>query len=68
MGDIGVVFSLATENWNPSNATEYIYLYWSYDGSILEAGSIKEIVLTLVVNSNCPEIPEFNFNIVIVAS
>ena len=67
-GDIGVVLSLLTENWSPSNSEEYMDLKWNYDGSSIAVGEVKRITLSLKVDASCPEINEFNFRIVIIAS
>lgn len=67
-GDSGVVLSLQTENWSPASADDYMSLSWSYDGSTLQSGQVLEIILTLSVSADCPEMSSFSFDIVIVGS
>ena len=67
-GDIGIVLSLFTENWTPDNAANYMELSWDYNGVSISPGEVRSIVLTLLVDSNCPAISSFNFNIIIVGS
>ena len=67
-GDTRVVLSLITENWTPSNAANFMSLTWNDDGLPISAGKIKELVLTLKIDKDCPEISGFSFDIVIVAS
>jgi hypothetical protein len=67
-GDTNVVLSLATENWTPSNADDYMSLTWNYNGSAIGPGQVREVRLTLNVDSDCPALSGFGFDIVIIGS
>ena len=67
-GDAGVVLSLQTESWSPASASDYMSLTWGYDGDTLQPGQSLEVVLTLSVSAECPEMSGFSFDIVIVGS
>jgi len=67
-GDAGVVLSLQTESWSPASANDYMSLAWSYNGVTLQSGQFLEIVLTLSVSAECPEMSSFGFDIVIIGS
>jgi hypothetical protein len=65
-GDRGVILSLDTQNWSPSNAADYIQLNWDYDGSTLNPATVLEVTLTLSVSSDITGIENFNFDIVLI--
>lgn len=67
-GDTGVVLSLNTDSWGPSNAENYMTLTWNYNGAQISPGEVASINLTLNVSSSCPALSSFNFDIIIVAS
>jgi len=67
-GEVGVYLSLDTEDWTPSNASNYMSLSWDYSGSSIPDGQVRAIVLTLNVSSDCPAMSDFNFNIIIIGS
>ncbi len=67
-GDTNVFLSLDTENWSPENATDYMNLYWNYDGTSIPPGQVRSIVLTLSISGSCPAMSEFNFDILIIGS
>jgi hypothetical protein len=65
-GDYAVTLSLNTQNWNPTGATEYIHLSWDNDGSSLGSGEVREVNLTLTIDSDINGVDEFSFDIVLV--
>ncbi len=67
-GDTNVVLMLSSDNWSPSGAATYMTLSWNYDGSTLSPSEVKQVKLTLSVNSACPELSNFGFDIVIIGS
>jgi hypothetical protein len=67
-GDSSVVLGLSLENWSPGTAEDYMSLYWDYDGSSISSGNGVDIVLTLDVDVDCPELSSFSFDIVITGS
>jgi hypothetical protein len=64
-GDDGVTLILSTENWSPVGAASYLQLSWNYDGSIMAAGEVRAIVVTLSVAPSVSGVDNFNFDIVI---
>jgi hypothetical protein len=67
-GDVSVIISFDTENWSSSTAESNMVLSWDYDGVQIQPREIRAVTLTLRVDSNCPELSSFGFNIVIIGS
>jgi hypothetical protein len=67
-GDTSVVISLITENWSLSTAQNNMDLTWSYDGTPIQSGEAIEVTLMLSVDLDCPEIINFGFDVIIIAS
>jgi hypothetical protein len=67
-GETGVVLSLETDSWTPSNTETYMTLSWDYDGNSISPGQVETVVLTLDVSGSCPPLSGFTFNIVIIGS
>ena len=67
-GEQGVLLSLLTDNWTPSEAANEMQLSWDYDDSVLDSGDVKRITLRLSVDNNVNGIDSFNFDIIIVGS
>lgn len=67
-GDVGVVLSLSTDGWNPSEAADDLTLSWDYDYHILDPGGVLEVTLSLAVESSSSGIDFFNFDIIIMCS
>ena len=67
-GDDSVSLSMLTENWNPSEASNYLQLSWDYDGGIIVSGEVRQITLVLSVSSSAGGIDGFSFDIVIIGS
>ena len=66
-GTIPITLTLTTENWNPSEAQNYMSLTWNYTGNIINPGESHPIVFTLTVYSNVTGISSFSFDMVIIA-
>ena len=64
-GNAPITLSLDTENWNPSNASDYITLSWDYASQTMNPGTIMRVNLILAVSSNVTGITNFTFDIVI---
>ncbi|MGQ9679903.1 MAG: hypothetical protein ACUVV4_03960, partial [Candidatus Bathyarchaeia archaeon] len=41
-GNVASSISLATENWNPSSASDYLALSWNYDGQQLNPQEVAQ--------------------------
>ena len=64
-GNVASSISLATENWNPSNASDYLTLSWNYDGRQLNLLEVVQVTLSLAVSPSVQGIESFSFDIVI---
>jgi hypothetical protein len=64
-GNVAASLSLATENWNPSSASDYLTLSWNYDGQQLNPQEAIPVTLTLSVSSSVEGIESFSFDIII---
>jgi len=64
-GNVAADLSVATENWNPLNASDYLALSWDYDGRQLNPHEVVQITLTLTVSSSVQGIESFSFDIII---
>jgi len=67
-GNNAATLSLATSNWNPTNASNYMTLRWDYNGQPVNANAVIQVKLTLSVSSAVSGITNFSFDITIVAS
>jgi hypothetical protein len=56
---------LATDNWNPSNASDFIKLSWDYNELLLYPDQTTQVVLTLSIASVTEGITDFTFDIII---
>lgn len=65
LGDTGVNLYLNTQNWDPSEASQYISLGWNYTGVVLESGERIPVQLTLTVSESATGITDFSFEIVV---
>jgi len=64
-GNVPLTLSLATDNWNPSNAGTYLSLTWDYSGGQLQANGVLQVTLTLTASSNTQGITSFSFDVII---
>ncbi|MBS7632799.1 hypothetical protein KEJ15_04145 [Candidatus Bathyarchaeota archaeon] len=64
-GNVAASISLATENWNPLNASDCLTLSWNYDGKQLNPLEVVQVMLTLTVPVDVHGIKSFSFDIVI---
>lgn len=67
-GNAVASLSLATSDWSPSNASNYMTLTWDYGGQILDINASMQVKLTLSVSSNISGITNFSFVITITAN
>ena len=67
-GDTDVLLELRSENWTPTNTMQYTMLSWDNDGTALTPGEVRGVTLTLNVDSDCPAIESFTFDVVIITS
>ena len=67
-GTVAADLFLSTDNWSPSNASEFLTLTWDYSGRTLDLFEIVAITLTLQVSPSVSGIKTFSFDIVIGAT
>jgi len=67
-GTVAAGLFLSTDNWNPSNASEFMTLTWDYNGQTLDLFEIVPITLTLHVSTSISGIKSFSFDIIIGAT
>ncbi|MHA1711240.1 MAG: hypothetical protein ACTSUS_04140 [Candidatus Freyarchaeota archaeon] len=67
-GNAAVTLSLTTENWNPSEASNFMTLEWDYDRRTLNPNEVIQVTLTLSVSSSIEGITSFSFDIIITGS
>jgi hypothetical protein len=60
-----LTLSLATSDWNPTEASSYLTINWNKAGTHLSAGESTSAILTLKVASNITGITEFRNTITI---
>ena len=63
-----ITLSLQAENWNPTNASDYMRLSWDYGGQEIGVGEVIPVVLSLTVLDSITGITNFSFDIVIGAA
>ena len=63
--NVNITLTMATYNWDPPNATEYMNLSWNYTSQPLTPKSVTPIEMVLHVYSNITGITEFTFDITI---
>ncbi len=66
-GNTDATLSIATSNWNPSEASSYMTLSWDYRGQTLKANQVVKVKLTLSVSTSTAGIIDFSFDITIAA-
>ena len=67
-GSAPVTLSLATDNWSPPNAPDYLSLTWDYGGQVIIVDEVVQLTLSLSVSATIDGITSFSFDIVIIGS
>lgn len=65
-GNIEGILNMTTENWNPSNANNYITLNWDAEGKTITPNQIMAITFTLTISPYIQNITDFSFEIKII--
>lgn len=68
LSNVPITLTLQTEDWSPTNASNFITLSWDYDGSKIPVDSSIPVTLTLNVDAATSGIESFSFTIVIIGS
>jgi len=58
---------LTTKNWNPENASNFIFSSWNYSGQVIFPSEIIETNFYLQVSENITGITDFSFDYIITA-
>ncbi len=56
---------MASENWNPASATDYMTLTWNREGQQISPDEVVGFVITLSVSENVQGISSFSFDTII---
>jgi len=60
-----VTLNLTTNNWNPPNASQYLYADWNYTGSVIQPGEVIPIQFQLTVSIDITGVDAFSFDFII---
>ena len=66
--NVPITLSMYTASWNPANASSYLTLTWNYKAQTIQPHASLPITFSLTVNASIHGIPEFSFDLWIVAS
>jgi hypothetical protein len=66
-GNANVTLTLQTSNWNPTIATTYISLGWTYSNQTILVNQVIQVILRLTITSNVTGITTFSFDIIVTA-
>ncbi len=64
-GNSALTLSMASDNWNPTNATNYVTLTWNREGQQISPDEVVGFVITLSVSENVQGISSFSFDTII---
>jgi hypothetical protein len=67
-GNAVVTLSKTTQNWIPTNASNYMSLNWNYANQTLSVNQVLQVSLALVVSPTVTGITSFSFDITITAA
>lgn len=65
VGNIPINLSFSTANYDPVNGTEFFVVGWSYKDTLLNAGELIELSLSLYVKPEISGVKNFSFDIMI---
>lgn len=67
-GTVPILLSMSTENWTPTNASDWIALTWDIGGQTLAVDEVIPVTFLLLINSEISGITTFSFDILIRAA
>ena len=67
-GTVPCTLSFSTEDWNPPEAADYLFLSWNYAGTVLQPKDAVIIDFQLYVSETVQNITDFSFTIIITAT
>lgn len=66
--NVPLVLSLATENWQPVNASDFITLTWTYNYAPIPVNKSVQVTFTLAVSQAISGIKAFSFDLIVIGS
>jgi hypothetical protein len=67
-GSTAITLAQSTSNWNPSTASSYLSLSWSYNGQTINPNASLQVTLTLNVSPSVNGVTGYSFDIIIAGS
>jgi hypothetical protein len=67
-GNVAIMLSIETDNWDPLSASSYLTLSWNRAGYVLSSGSSVRAVLSLSVSSSISGVENFSFDIMVIGT
>ena len=64
-GNVPITLSMSKENWDPTDATNYLTLTWDREGEELAVDESISGILTLSTASDTGDLANFSFDIII---
>jgi hypothetical protein len=64
-GNDAITLQMLTENWSPTEASQWINLTWNYDGSSIPGGLSIPVTFSLSVDVDVTGLTDFSFDILI---
>jgi hypothetical protein len=64
-GTTPITLSMTTDNWQPTDASQYLTVTWTPQDDTLNPGESTSATLTLTADQDTGDITAFNFNIII---
>jgi hypothetical protein len=64
-GNSAFTLNMTTENWNPTNAIDYLTLTWNREGQQVNPDEVVGFVIILSVSEDITGISTFSFDIII---
>jgi len=63
--NVPITLNMTTQNWNPSEAKDFITLTWDREGENLQVKQVVEATITLTVSPNISGVTNFSFDIIL---
>jgi len=66
--NVPISLNMTTQNWNPTEAEQFISVSWDQEGKTLEVDQVVLVTFTLSVSAEVSGLTSFSFEIVIIGS
>ena len=67
-GNAAANLSNTVQNWNPSNAQNYLTLNWNYANQALSVNQVLQVSLTIIISPTAPGMNSLSFDLTITAT